>query len=333
MTYVMGEQVQLGLARESVRGTVVAPTTWIPARTPTGIVAVVEKAEIKETRGSGIAGQGSEISSIHVEGDLEFNVRNSSIGYIWLSLLGSISTGVTLGAYTHTFTRQLTGPQNPSLALALAQAGGQDYEYPMVVVDSLELNVPIDDVVNATATLIGQKENEHADYTPAFVSDATDALFRNHDVTIKFADTVSGLAAADPICLKEFTLNIANNAKTKMCIGEQYPTDILSVASEITGSFAADLASAETFYDVYKAGGYKAMEISMERDDMPVLGTSTKYPKMVITLDRVSFDKYTPDRPIDDIVGESVDFTAHFDETNSSAITVVLQNTKANYTS
>lgn len=333
MTFVMGEQVQLGLAREATRGTIVAPTTWVPARTPTGIVSIVEKTQIKETRGSGIAGQGSEISSIHVEGDLEFNARHTSIGYFWLSLLGSISTATALGAYTHTFTRQITGPQNPSLSLALSQPGVQQYEYPLTVVDSLELSVPLDDLVTVKAKLVAQKETNHADYTPAFVSDATDAIFRNHDVSIKLAADVASLAGSTAICLKDFTLSINNNIKKKMCIGNKNPTDLLSVASEIKGSFTADLSDVTLFYDIYKTGGYKSMSIAMERVDMPVLGTSTKYPKMMITLDRISFDKYTPDRPIDSIVGEKIDFTAHFDETNNSAITVVLQNTKANYTS
>lgn len=331
MTYVMGEQVQLGVGIEGTRGTAVAPQAWVPARTPAGIVTVLDKVQIKETRGSGISGQGSEIAQSRAEGDLEFNVRSSSIGYILLSLLGSVSTVYANGAGTHTFTRQVSGPQNPALTLALAQSGAQHYKYPLAVVNSLELNIPIDDVVNATANFIAKSEVEATDYTPAFVADDVDALFRNHDVTIKIADSVSGLAAATPVCVKEFTLSINNNAKTKNCIGNINPTDILSVATEITGSFATDFEDVEDFYDVFKSGGYKAMEITMERDDLPVLGTSALRHKMKITLDRVSYDSYSPERPIDDLVGESIEFTAHFDETNSKAITVVLQNETEEY--
>lgn len=326
----MGEQVQLGVGIEDVRGTGVAPQAWIPARTPAGIVSVVEKVPIKETRGSGIASQGSEIVQKRAEGDLEFNVRSATIGYFLLSLLGDVDSVYALSAGTHTFTRQVSGPQNPALTLALAQPGVQHYEYALAVVSSLEIRTPIDDLVNATVSFVGKGEANHANYTPAFDED-DDVIFRNHDVTIKFADNVAGLAAAPAVCINEFALTIANNSRAKQCIGNVNPTDIFSLISEISGNFVADFEDPADYYDIFKAGTYKAMRITMERDDLPVIGTSALRHKIEITLPRVSFDGYTPDRPIDDIVTESIDFMAHFDEDEEGAIEVVIQNAQEEY--
>lgn len=326
----MGEQVQLGVGIEDARGTGVSPQAWIPARTPAGIVSVVEKVPIKETRGSGIASQGSEVVQKRAEGDLEFNVRSATLGYFLLSLLGEVDSVTALGATTHTFTRQVSGPQNPALTLALAQPGVQHYEYPLAVVSQLEIRTPIDDLVNATVSFVASKENTHANYTPAFQED-DDVIFRAHDVTIKFASNVAGLAAASGVCLNELTLTIANNSRGKQCIGNVNLTDVFSLISEISGSFVADFEDPADYYDVFKSGGYKAMQIIMERDDLPSIGSSALKHKVTITLPKVSFDGYTPDRPIDDIVTESIDFMAHYDEDEDMAIEVVLQNAQAEY--
>lgn len=331
MSYVMGEQVQLGLGVEDTRGTAVEPQAWIPARTPTGIVSVVEKVQIRETRGSGISSQGAEVVQLRAEGDLEFNVRNTTIGYIIKSLLGTVQSNTASGATTHTFTRQVSGPQNPALTLALAQPGAQNYEYALAIVSSLEIRTPVDDLVNATASFMAAGEAEHAAYTPAF-DEETDVIFRNHDVTIKFADTVDDLAAANAVCINEFNISFANSARAKQCIGNINPTDIFSLITEISGSFVADFEDVEDYYDVFKDGGYKAMQITMERDDLDELGTgSGLYPMVQITLPRVSFDGYTPDRPIDDIVTESIDFMGHYDEEEGAAVTFTVQNEQADY--
>jgi hypothetical protein len=331
MTYLLGEQVQLGLGVEHTRGTAVAPQAWIPARTPSGITAVVERVDIKETRGTGISSEGSEIVQIRAEGDLEFNVRHSTIGYIFLSLLGGYDKDTALGATTHTFTRQTEGATNPALTLMLAQPGQQHYRYPLGIVSSLEIKTPVDDLVNAKVAFIAQKEEEHGDYSPSFSDE--DYVFRNQDVTLKFADNVAGLSAATGACIKEFSLTIANNGKPNQCIGKLNPTDILSLVTEISGTFVANYDGPATFYDTFKDGSYKAMQIILERTDLDNLGTSVLKPKIQITLAKVSFSGYKPTRPIDDIVTESIDFKAHYDEDEASAIEVVIQNTQADYDS
>jgi hypothetical protein len=194
----------------------------------------------------------------------------------------------------------------------------------------LEIRTPVDDIVNATANFISASEAENADYTPAFDED-DDILFRNHDIIIKFADDIASLDAAEGVCIKEFSMSMANNSRPNQCIGGINPSDIFSLISDITGSFVVDFEDVETYYDVFKAGGYKAMRITMERDDLPVIGTSALRHKLQIDLAKVSFEGYTPNRPIDDIVTEAIDFTAHFDTDEAAAIEVTLQNPQETY--
>lgn len=337
MAYLLGEQIQLGMGLETSRGTAVSPEAWIPARTPAGIISVVDKVPVRETRGSSISSEGAEIVQTRAEGDLEFNVRAETIGYIIKSLLGdSQSTPLGGTAFQHVFTRQTTGAQNPSLTLSLAMPGHQSYEYPLSVVSSLEIRTPVDDLVNATVSFISKSEDDHAAFSPSFST--SDVVFRNHDVTIKFADTVAELDNATGVCVKEFSLNLANNARANQCIGNISPSDIFSLWTEITGSFVADFDGEEDYYDVFKTAGYKAMRIEMRRTDgapLYVAGSGDDddvYPTLRIDLHKVSFSGYTQDRPIDDIVTENVEFMGHYKEEDGEAITVTLINEIPDYT-
>lgn len=330
MAVVLGETVTLGVGLESTRGTAVTPTYWIPAKTPTGIKVVVDMAQIKEARGTGIGTQGSEVVRTRAEGDVEFNVRAGGMGYILKSLLGSVNSVSALGATTHTFNVTPLVAQHPSLTLGLSVPGQQDYRYALSVVSQLELNTPIDDVVTAKASFVGASEATVADYTPAFADSDSDPLFRNHDVTIKIATDVSGLGAATPICIKESSLNFAFNTRPNNCVGSVNPVDILSLLAEITGSFTVDY-DGEAYHDLYLNQTYRAMEIKFLRDDLPVIGTSALYPALTITLPKVSFDEYGPERPLDDIVTEAISYTAHYDATAGYAARAVLVNDTASY--
>lgn len=331
--YLLGENVNLGVGGESnaARGTAVAPTIWIPGRTPTGVRVMVDKTILKETTGSGLGSQGSEITGRHIEGDLEFNLKSNSIGWLFQSLLGA-STSVAKSApngsvYDHTFSLLTGNPQHPTLTLALAQLGAQHYKYLGAMVNSLDIKVPMNDLVNATVGFVGRNEVAAADYTVGFTN--ADTAFRQQDVTIKLAADVSGLNAASPISLKEFGLTINNNARPDMNIGSLAAVDVIAMLAEISGSMKLDYQGA-TYHDLYLAGTYKAMRIEMTRSDITI-GSSAN-PKIQIDLPRVSFDDLTPDRPLDDVVKEDIKFNAHYDPTTAKAITVVLTNLLNSYT-
>lgn len=332
MPYLLGENVNLGLGGESAaaRGTPVAPSVWVPGRTPTGIRPIVEKAQLRETLGAGVRGQGSVITQLRAEGDLEFNVRVKSLGWILRALLGS-SASVAKAApnasvYDHTFSVLTGNPQYPTLTLALAQLGAQDYEYAGALVSSLEIRTPVNDLVNATATFVARGEVAHADYTVGW--DASDHYFRQQDVTIRLATDVTGLDAATPIGVKEFSLSINNNARPDQNIGSTSPSDVIALLLEIGGSMTLDYQGS-TYHDLFTAGTYRAMRIEMTRSDVTI-GTSAN-PKLRIDLPKISFENLDPDRPLDDVVKENISFMAHYDTATSKAINVVLTNLLTTY--
>jgi len=324
---LFGENINLGVGLESTRGTAVAPQAFIPARVPTGIKVENEKTTIKETKGSRINSQGSTISSTRVEGDLEFNVRNNSVGYLLKSLLGSVTTtSPETDVYEHDFEVDASNPQNPSLTLALSQLGKQDYETSLAVVSSMEFTIPADDMLYAVASFIAKEQAEHSDYSVAFADN--DYKFDHYHATIKIADSVSDLANASGECLNELSLSITNNARPRLCLSSKVPTDIIGLVFDINGSFSKDYID-KTFYDVYKSGAYKAMEITLENTDVTI--GSSSHPKISFVLPKVSFESYDRDLAIDEIAKETIGFQAHFDNESSKAIEVKLVNETASY--
>ena len=329
MSYLKGESVNLGIGMEdtAARGTFVTPQNFIPARTPSGINVEVVKAILKETKGSGIASQGSEIVQRKAVGNLEFNLRSESIGYILKSLLGACSSVVNeTTAYDHTFSVLLNNPQYPSISLALHQPNLQDYAYKGALAKKLEIKTPIDDLVNAIVEFEAVDEDEHASFTPAFQSD--DYIFRPQDITIKLATNLAGLDAAEAINVKEFGLSIDNAGAPQHNIGSVTPADILAAILTIAGSMAIDYEG-DTYHDLVKDGTYKAMRIEMQRSDVTIGATS--HPTVRIDLAKVSFESNSPDRPIDDIVKDSLEFIAHYSDTDSKAIEIVVTNEVVDY--
>jgi hypothetical protein len=329
MTYIKGEDINIGIARETVRGNPEDPQTFIPGRTPTGIRQITDKVMIKETKGTGMTSQGNAMIMKRAEGDLEFNVRNGSIGYLLLSLLGKVTTSAAGSAYSHLFEILTGNPQHPSLTLALSQLGKQDYEYKKCICTSLEIRTPVDDLVNATATFIGTHETTHADYTVAFPS--TDYYFRHYDVVIKLATNVAGLAAASALGLKEFSIKLGNNGRVNQNIGELNPGDVFGIMQEVTGSLMIDYQD-ETYHDIYAAETYKAMSITLARTDVDIdSGGGTQNPTIQIILPKISFRNLSPERPIDDIAQESIEWDAHHDDTLGYGIQITAINNVANY--
>jgi len=83
--------------------------------------------------------------------------------------------------------------------------------------------------------------------------------------------------------------------------------------------------------ELYTGGNYKAMRIEMKRDDIKIATDETQRPTLTIDLSRVSFEGWTPDRPLEDIVTEGVELKIHYDENTAIAIEATLINEQDDY--
>lgn len=321
-----------GIGIEETRGLGVAPQAWIPGRTPSGIAPVIDKVPVRETRGSKFASNSSEAVMKRAEGDLEFNVRCKSLGYILLSLLGSVSSGAVggqSGVYDHTFSVLPNDPEHPTLTIALDQPAGQSYHYLKAMVASLALELVPNDLVKGTAQFIAAEEAAVSHYSNPDPLTG-DLFFRHQDITIKLASSVAGLAAAPVVKVKSLKMEIPNGARPDQNVSELNPGNVIATTFEPKVSMELDYQD-EDLHDAFDDNDTFALQITMERADTTI-GSST-HPKATFTFPKVSIDKWTPNRPIDDVMREAIDFVVHYSETDGSGVGVVLRNTVAAYES
>ena len=332
MSLLRGEEINIGVGLEnpSARGVNVPAQKWIPGRTPTGINVEVIKTLLKETKASAISSQGSEIVQRKASGPIEFNLRSNLIGYLLKSLLGECDTNPADGSPTvkdHAFTVLKGNPQFPTLTLSLAQTGMKSYEYPGALVSGLEIKFPVDDLINATAEFVAMDEEESVgELEPTW--DDEEHLLRPFEAEIKIADSLSDLATATAINVKDLTLSIKNGGKAQQHIGSITPTDNIAGLISVGGKLVLDYEG-ETYHDIFRDGDYKAMQIKIERSDVEI-GTGL-HPTITIQLAKVSLEGSSPDRPIDDIAKDSFDFVAHYSEVDEEAINIVVRNEVAEY--
>jgi len=330
MPKLRGDNVQIGVATEGTRNTFESPADFIPGRSPAGVTIQTEKTPIEEARGTGVNSQGSELVRKWAEGDLEFNVRAETIGYILYSLMGTVNStedGST-GTYDHTFQINASSPlfQTLSLALANENSNYQDYGYVGAVVSSLELETPADDVVQATVSpFVAQDETTQNDFSPAYAD--TDALFNHTDVTIEMASDVGSLSGNSQT-LKEFSLSIDNNSDGNNQMGDENPEEILAGLVEISGSLTADYEN-EDLHNDYAQNNSLALRVTMERSDLSL--ASGDSPRLRFTMPHITFEDYDQDRSLEDVVTEGIDFQAHYDSTEAYAIEAELRNDVASY--
>lgn len=329
MSFEIGDSLIMGVGIEEERGTAVDPQIWIPATTPSGIIVVQDKKLVEETKATKFESYGSEIVEQRAEGDLEFNVRYESIGYLLLSLLGAVSSvaesAPNQNVYNHTFSVLANDVQNPSLTISL-QRPLQAFKYVNAVVGKLEIDVKPDDLVKAKADFLASSETAVNQLSPSFSNN--DRYFRGQDVKVRLATSLSGLNSAEPISVKELNLSIENSADVDRAIGSINPVDILAKQMKIGGKFSANYVGTD-YYNKFKDGSYYAMRIEMERSDVTI--GSNKHPKLKIDLPKVSFEKYDQKRELADIVEEGIDFKAHYSETDATGISVVLTNLLTGY--
>lgn len=322
MNTVLGERYVTGVGVEGTRGTLVSAQDFIRAREPASIQTSVDKVDIQETEASGMATKGQVTTMRRVTGDLPVNIRFRTYGYLLKSLMGGVSSAVETGetgngVYRHTFT---VDPDNlqPSLSLSLTRGSFDHFGINGAVVSQLTENYPLDDVVNATATIMGRTESVESDFTPAFTDD--DHLAPHQYVTIKIADDVAGLDAAEAICVTSITNEMNRNTTEKKCQSSLDVLDFKPGLMRLSGNFTWD-KTADTYRDLGLVDTEKALRISVVNTGVTI-GTASN-PTLEHTFDRVTFTT-EEERPIDDTVTETVNWIAH-------GVTTSLVNEKADY--
>jgi hypothetical protein len=318
MTKFIGRRGTLGVAKETVRGTPVAPAYWIP-NAKMSFFDGIESAS--ESQGLGnIADQDSFYVTFTVgQGSIDAQLYDSALGYLLMSLLGAAPVTTGGSPYTHTFTLSQTN-QAQTLRLYWKDPD-RSYMFPMAVVDSLKISVKPKGMVEWSFAIKSKRSDDYTSQTPVFTS--TGSKWLHQHLQVRLASSVGGLAAATRLNLTEFELNINRNTMFDEVIGTSEPIDILSQQLSVEGNFGLKLED-DTYRNLMLNNTYNAMEVKLFRSSSSSLQ---------IQFPRVAFNTWQPDYSLNAIATQKINFKGNYDAANALDIisTAVLINLKTSY--
>lgn len=324
MSNQIGRLRQVGIAKETVKGTAVVPAFWVPVQN----FAANPKVNVKKKDGAigRIDGAySSEIVSKNNEPSMDGYITDKAAGLLFLSALGAVNTGAAVaGVYPHTFS-VLNGNEHPSLTVSFKDANmAKSIAYS--VLNELSLEANLEDYVKFNASYIGKFEAD-ATLAPSFY--ATDNVFVSRHVSVKIAANIAGLAAASPVALESVNLKISKNAVARFGLSSNEPVKVTNGQLDLSGTIVA-LQSDETWRDLFIDNTEKAMQITIENTDVTI-GSGSGHPKIIITLAKINFNPYKEDAKLGDLIKETVSFGGMYSLTDAKSIEIELDNTQASY--
>ncbi|MEA2056481.1 MAG: phage tail tube protein [Patescibacteria group bacterium] len=324
MSTQIGRRIQVGLAKETTRGTAEASATyWLP-KVDFDFKEIAEYAVDESGIGQIEARKDAEVVKQLGEGSFGGIIYDRPFGLLLGAALGTWSSGdVADSSYTHTFT-VLNTNQHPALTLFPKDAN-IDEKHALGMLSQLTINCALEDYVRYNVGFIS-KMGASTSSTPSYSTD--DLSFLAQHITVKFADSIAALGTASESTLRNVNLTINKNPEAWMSLGDKEPTDIPNKQFSVSGDLEAIFD--DTIYRDYVIdGSQKACEIAIENTD-ETIGTSSN-PKLTFTLAPMNFRDWGRGTGQDDITTQTVAFDGNFSLSQSKMIEAELVNTVESY--
>ncbi len=317
MAKFIGRQQELGLGRESSRGTIVAPTQWVP-KTNFSVEDKAVKARVQASYGKIYPGDDALVSERYAQGDLEMEVQDNALALLLYSLFGGLTTASFLSVYKHTLSI-VNSVQHQTLSLHMndpigaAESPTKTLAYGRAMIDQVEITSVQGELAMLKAGFVAQCHKDWTRQTPSYTQQNK---FTSKHVSVKVASDLSGLGAASKINVQELTLTIRKNVIRENSLGTVQPADILNRKIEITGKLKLTYED-RTYRDYMMNGTKKAMRIALVNGDVTIGSTN---PAFQLDLPVVEFDQWEPSNALEDLATQEITFTALYDVTNDILI-------------
>jgi hypothetical protein len=312
MTKAIGRLANLGIGKETVRGTGVSAGFWIPNVTLSFDDKVTKVTSALSYGTINMFGNQSLVAQKWAEGTVEGEVMDKSFGLFLLALLGTVSSGVSeTTAYQHTYTLQEDN-QHDSLSMHIDEPNG-DLIFELAMIESLEITSMPEDVVRFTVDF-KSKSSQASSGSASYIAENK---FLGRHTTFKVAANTGALDAASGISLKSLTLTFNKNLLLDQVLGTVQPEDILNKALSITGEIEL-LYNDRSYANYMLDGSYRAVRIDIVNTDVTIGATSN--PSFRLDLSRVEFNSWDVSRENDEIMSQTIQFTGLYDLTNANTI-------------
>ena len=264
MSKIIGGRINLGVARETARGTCLKPTYWIPWVTlnfDDKVTRVVSGEAL------GVIDDSHEGYNVEKwgEGDIEGEIRDDSFGLYLYALLGTLSTANVAGSTNdHTFTLANTN-QHTSLTLSTEDPNG-DKQFCLAMINTMAINLTLGEIIKYNIGFLSRGSHDTA-VDSATGNFGVEDKFRCTDAEIKLAAARGDLAAASEISVQNLSITFNKNILRKHMLGTIQPDDLINQAFSVEGQFTLPYED-QTYRNLMHSNTYQAMEIKLENEDV-----------------------------------------------------------------
>lgn len=323
MSKIIGRKFNVGIGKESSRGTGVTSDYWLPKLDfshDDKVEVVMNESSINtihDAEGQNIVGKVS-------EGNIKGRIADTSFGLWLLATLGAetSTTLVATGVYDHVFG-VLESAQHPSLTVNVAEANASTgLKYALSMVDSLEITFELQKYGEYSASFKGNK-NASATNTASFT---TENIFLPQHGIVKFATNLAGLSGASAIQVKKAVLKFTKNIEDDQVIGQIDAVDRLNKQFSVEGSIEL-MYEDRSYIDTIMLGDLqKALRIQFINTDVTIGSASN--PQITFDLAKVKLKEVARKISNNDFIKQTLNFKAFYSIADTSMITATLRNTK-----
>lgn len=226
MSVFIGRLFNIGIGKESTRGTAVVATNWVQ-KTDFAVEDKIETVIDDSTIGVIEDAQSQEITKKYSEGSIAGRITDQAFGVLLMAMTGTDTVGaVESGVKDHVFTL-LESAQHPSLTIVASEpnaTGSSSLKYALCMLDSLNVHFEVGKWATFKATFRGNA-NGTAASTPSFLAENA---FNPQYCVIKVAPTYAGIAG---------TLTATGTAASTVHVtGLSINTNLLQVGMTVSGT-------------------------------------------------------------------------------------------------
>lgn len=322
MAKLIGRKFNIGIGKETTRGTAVAATYWLPKLDAT-LDDKIEYATDETSIGVIADAQGQDITKKISEGSISGRIADTSFGMWLLGVYGTASApSVVLGANDHTFSI-LESAQHPVFTIAVSGANeSTGLRYVLSSVDNLEVNFELGKYAEYKVGFRGNKNAAGAN-TPSYTAEN---IFLPQHGSVKFATNLAGLGAASAIQVKKATLKFSKNIEDDQVIGTLDSIDRLNKQFAVEGSIEL-MYEDRTYIDTIMLGDLqRALRIAFTNTDVTI---GTTNPAITFDFAKVKLTEVARSMGNNDLMKQTLNFKAYYSIADSSISTCVLRNTRA----